>query len=81
LPLKQKRVTLRQTTENHPAMLFDVRNDVGQTKELAAAHPDVVARLAALAEKAREDIGDMDRDGKNQRPAGHVDNPKPQVLQ
>jgi arylsulfatase A-like enzyme len=80
LPLKSKQIDLRKKAENQPAMLFDVRNDVGQTRNVAAAHPDVVVRLTALAEKAREDIGDMGRDGKRQRPAGHVDDPKPQVL-
>ena len=81
LPLKAKHVNLQKKSENYPAQLFDVRNDPAQTKELAAAHPDVVARLTALAEKARDDLGDTDRDGKRQRPAGHVDHPRPQVLQ
>jgi hypothetical protein len=40
----------------------------------------VVERLLALAEKAREDLGDTDRPGKNQRPAGFVENPKPLVM-
>jgi len=31
--------------------------------------------MLALAEKAREDIGDIDRQGKNQRPAGFVADP------
>jgi hypothetical protein len=63
-----------------PAQLYDVRNDLSETKEVSAEHPDVVARLTALADRAREDLGDLNRPGKNQRPAGHVDNPKPQVL-
>ena len=36
-------------------------------------------RLMALAEKAREDLGDTGRPGKNQRPAALVENPKPLV--
>ncbi len=80
LPLEKKRVSLRGDTATSPAALFDVRNDLGETNEASAQHPDVVARLLALAEKAREDLGDGDREGRNQRPAGRVDDPKPQVL-
>ena len=40
-------------------------------------YPEVVKRLLALAEKAREELGDGNRPGKGQRPAGHVPNPKP----
>ncbi|MBM3889342.1 MAG: sulfatase [Verrucomicrobia bacterium] len=80
LPLAAKVINLRRKQENVPAQLYDVRNDIGETKEVSAEHPDVVARLTALADKAREDLGDLNRPGKNQRPAGHVDSPKPQVL-
>ena len=38
--------------------LFDLDKDVGETTNVAALHPDVVERLKALAEKAREDLGD-----------------------
>jgi len=40
----------------------------------------VVRRLLGLAENIRTEIGDSDRPGKGQRPAGHVDNPKPLLL-
>jgi arylsulfatase A-like enzyme len=80
LPLAAKVINLRRKQENTPAMLYDLRNDIGETKEVSASHPDIVARLTALADKAREDLGDLNRPGKNQRPAGHVDNPKPQLL-
>ena len=80
LPLKAKWQSFRGATRKSPALLYDVAADVGETTNLAASHPDVVRRLIALAEKAREDIGDVDRPGKNQRPAGLVKNPKPQLL-
>ena len=38
--------------------LYDLRRDVGETTDVAAQHPEIVAKLEALAEKAREDMGD-----------------------
>ena len=66
--------------QKRPAMLFDLKADLGETTNVAEDHPDVVRRLLALAEQAREDLGDLDRPGKHQRPAGMVANPQPQVL-
>ena len=33
--------------------LFDLDQDVGETKDVAAEHPEIVERLTQLAEKAR----------------------------
>ena len=33
------------------------QNDIGETRNVAAEHPDVVRRLTAEAERAREDLG------------------------
>ena len=54
--------------------LFDLENDIGETKNVADEHPEVVERLKALAEKARADLGDSatKRKGKNVRPAGKL---------
>jgi len=38
--------------------LFDLKHDVGETKNVASEHPDVVARLKRYAEVARDDLGD-----------------------
>lgn len=38
--------------------LFDLSADPSETKNLAAEHPDVVKRLAALAEPIRRELGD-----------------------
>jgi len=63
-----------------PARLYDLESDIGEKQEIAAQHPEVVARLLALADKARRDIGDLDQPGRGVRPAGYVANPQPQVL-
>ena len=61
-------------------LLFNVVEDVGSRRNVADQHPGVVRRLAALAEKAREDLGDAGRRGKGQRRAGKTGNPRPQTL-
>ncbi len=38
--------------------LYDLDVDVSEATDVAALHPDVVKRLLALAEQAREDLGD-----------------------
>jgi len=54
--------------------LFDLENDIGESNDVAAQHPDVVARLQALAESSRDDLGDSatGREGKNVRPPGRL---------
>ncbi|MGI5817869.1 MAG: sulfatase [Armatimonadota bacterium] len=61
-------------------LLFDLENDPGETTNLYDRHPDVVERLTALAEEARDDLGDTDREAKGRRPAGWVDDPKPLMI-
>ena len=57
-----------------PLALYDLVADIGETTDVAAAHPDVVARLSALADKAREDLGDSltNRTGHGIREPGRV---------
>ncbi len=52
--------------------LFDLESDPGEKADVADRHADVVERLKALAERAREDLGDSaaKRVGKNVRPPG-----------
>jgi len=75
LKLDQKLMNLADKTEPAELRLFDVRHDVAETREVSAAHPEMVARLNAMAEAAREELGDLNRQGKGQRPAGWVENP------
>ncbi|MEW5975420.1 MAG: sulfatase [Acidobacteriota bacterium] len=65
VPYEQRRVGLE---------LYDLEKDVGETKNVADKYPDVVKRLEALAEQARQDLGDSltNRTGKNLREAGRL---------
>lgn len=70
-------------SETPPAgepLLYDLVADPGETTNLAADHPDVVARLMALADEMRADLGDTGLDAPGRRPAGWVENPTPRVL-
>ncbi len=48
-------------------MLFDLDADIGEKKDVAASHPEVVMELMKKVEWARGDIGDFNRTGKNAR--------------
>ena len=80
LPLKVKKRNWGKPMPNSPLQLYDLKADIGEKNNIADDHPDVVKRLLALAEKAREDIGDVNRKGKHQRPAGWVESPEPLLL-
>jgi len=62
------------TTGSIDLALFDLQADVGETTNLAEQHPEIVARLKALAERARADLGDSatGKEGANVRPAGKL---------
>jgi len=57
-----------------PLSLYDLSTDIGETVNLAEERPDVVERLQALLERARDDLGDSltNRQGRNVRPPGRV---------
>jgi arylsulfatase A-like enzyme len=57
------------------AELYDVRHDLSESHDVAAANPGIVEHLTALATHARRHFGDWDREGGDQRPAGWVDHP------
>jgi arylsulfatase A len=54
--------------------LYNLEKDISEQRDVAAQHPDVVARLQALAERARADLGDSltKRPAKNAREAGRL---------
>jgi arylsulfatase A len=55
--------------------LYDLSNDIGEQKNLAATHPDIVASLSKQADAMREELGDrlQNKTGKGIRP--HEDFP------
>lgn len=63
--------------EKATTLLFDLVKDVGSTTNVAADHPEVVKRLTALAERARQQLGDAGRRGIAQRQAGRIEHPTP----
>ncbi|MFH1570304.1 MAG: sulfatase [Gemmatimonadota bacterium] len=80
LPLERKLCRLDGSWEGAgraPAELYHLRDDIGETRQVADRHPEVVARLLALAETARAELGDGERGGAGQRAAGWVDDPRP----
>ena len=54
--------------------LYDLANDIGETTDVSAQHPDVVKQLEAEVEKARADLGDtsVKQPGAGRREPGHL---------
>ena len=48
-------------------MLFNLKTDIAETNDVSTLHPEVVKNLLQLAERARNDIGDVDQIGTNAR--------------
>ena len=60
-------------------LLYDLEADVGETTDLAAEYPEVVADLLTHIERARRDMGDgiTETEGADRRPVGRVSDPVP----
>ena len=58
--------------------LYNLDNDIGESKNVAAANPDIVAKLQALVEQAKSDLGINDI-GPGVRELGRVANPQPLI--
>jgi arylsulfatase A-like enzyme len=79
LPLEEKWVSFGGKTEVSAGALYDVVGDPGETTDLSGEHPEVVRRLAVLAEEAQVELGDVGRAGAGQRLLGRVGEVRPQV--
>ncbi len=54
--------------------LYDLENDISESKDVAKDHPDVVKRLTKYADEIRQEIGDSHKKikGKENRPPGRI---------
>ena len=54
--------------------LYNLVDDIGETNDVSASHPDIVLKLERLAEASRVDLGDgIERPGTNVRKAAYVE--------
>ncbi|MDB4617448.1 sulfatase [Verrucomicrobiales bacterium] len=68
----------RKSKDNSP-LLFNVVDDIACKNDVAAEHPEIVAKLTKHAEKMRKDLGDRGKPGPGIRKIGHRSNPVPIV--
>ena len=57
----------RMIDEVQDVQLFDLKNDIGETINIANKHPEIVNRLMTKIENARLELGDCDRIGNGAR--------------
>ncbi len=79
LPIAEGEPNRTRDLDRSTPLLFDVATDVAESKNLAKENSDVVQRLMVYARQAIADLGDGTESGQNQRPAGFVQNPQPQI--
>ena len=80
LPLEAKLAALNRRTAPSKLELYDVRTDLHEEREVSGTHRPVVRRLLGLAERLREEIGDVGRPGRGERLPGHQAAPAPLLL-
>lgn len=74
---KQKSQNQHPKAESYPR-LYNLGDDIGESKNVAAAHADEVKRLQALVDKMKSDLG-LDGVGPGCRELGRVANPEPLI--
>ncbi len=67
-------------TEVGEARLYNLANDLSETTNVIDKHPEVVTKMNQWIEQVRSDMGDWGCEGRNQRPAGIIDEPFPRLL-
>ena len=75
LPMEERQYGWTRKVEKAETELFNLKTDPAEMVNVADKYPEIVEKLTAYAELAREDIGDFQRKGKNTREAGWVDDP------
>lgn len=58
--------------------LYNLSDDIGESKDVAAAHPDIVAKLQTLIANAKDDLG-IEGKGPGVRELGRVDKAQPLI--
>ena len=78
--VKQNEATSEATGQSHPydpkfvPQLYNLDNDIGERRDVASKHPDIVKQLQALAAAMDKDLGIKEL-GPGVRPPGRVENP------
>jgi arylsulfatase A-like enzyme len=67
------------TSKSEGIELYNLDEDIGEARNVAAQHPDVVQRLQGLIDAMKKDIG-KGKIGTELRKPGRVNNPKPLLL-
>lgn len=83
LPLKQtypRWTSPEQTGPGQRAKLVDLANDLEERHDVSSEHPEIVARMRRLAERAVVTLGNEGRSGSEQRPARTLESSVPMTL-
>jgi hypothetical protein len=56
-----------------PFALYDLENDIGETTDCGADHPEIVKRLQSAADAIRAELGEGDKKGPGIRPAANIE--------
>ena len=59
--------------------LYNLDSDIGEATNIVAEHQDEVAKLQALAETMKADLGDKTKDAPGVRELGRVEHPQPLI--
>jgi arylsulfatase A-like enzyme len=73
------KVGVPEADQPYRPRLYNLAEDIGEAKDVAAAHPDVVKRLQQLAARMDADLG-ATKAGPGVRSPGKVEKPRPLLL-
>ena len=72
--------TPTRTRKGRAGKLVNLRTDLQEKTNVAAANPEVVAKIMELANRARAELGDTNKAGSAQRPSRTLSSSKPMRL-